>query len=194
MAGVGQPFSSTLLFVWIGVGLFWVFLACALRGWGRALDEENKFLRTFIEQALKVQENDRAQFNAFLGHLECALKPGEIIDRQTIVQIKREKLTDPTVLTQLDTEATALREAFYFLYPHAEVEPLRTSTAQLFNELLEINRGQWDLEDQVRAATTPEAQFQAAYQARQSNTARVGLKNKINQLFQVIPEHKHYQG
>jgi hypothetical protein len=56
------------------------------------------------------------------------------------------------------------------------------------SELFSLNRIQWELEDKVRNKKT----WEAAIEARNNNSKRVEVKNKINELFNFPIEQKEY--
>ena len=117
---------------------------------------------------------------------------GELIDKITILELKRDRITDPAkrpnVLTELSELSTIL-------------ESLTLSNAQeirdLTTELTMINSDLWDIENHKRACEAAK-QFDAAFlqSARQvylKNDQRAQIKRRINQLSgSSIVEEKSY--
>jgi len=77
-----------------------------------------------------------------MGCLEIAVSHGEVIDKITILAIKRDKITDPVKLRHIKRELTTLRgcwDASGLPWPAPEARALE-----------EVNRALWDVEDELR--------------------------------------------
>ena len=73
---------------------------------------------------------------------------GELIDKQTILQIKRERIADAAKLQHVEHELTLLgQQAQAFLASCAQ----RAEIEQLAEQLHAVNAALWDLENEVRA-------------------------------------------
>jgi hypothetical protein len=112
-------------------------------------------------------------------------KPGELFDRMTILMLKALYLRKKVPEHELD-EAAHLQSIFM---DKLTTENDRTLAMNLFNELYRTNEVQWELEDKVRS----EKSWEAAVAARDNNTRRVNIKNRINKLFGYSEELKSYK-
>lgn len=117
---------------------------------------------------------------------------GELIDKITILQIKRERLTGADALAHVAQELEALSVLAAPVL--AGDETARTLAAQLkaLNEIL------WDIEDRIRdkeAAGQFDAEFVAlARSVYQRNDQRAALKRELNrQLGSELVEEKSYR-
>ena len=71
---------------------------------------------------------------------------GELIDKITILEIKREKISDSKSLEIVDKEYTLLKQtAKENLKINSEIE-------NLWNNLKEVNLKLWEVEDEIRLA------------------------------------------
>ena len=114
--------------------------------------------------------------------------PGEVADRLSIVQIKKNKLTDLTELNKLDLEEFNLRiiknQLCFWRGPGS-----KQFIDNEISKLVEINTRQWDFEDLVRKE--PETGY-AAKEARNCNTERSKVKDSVNFFFGYPTDPKHY--
>ncbi|MES2940511.1 MAG: DUF6165 family protein [Pseudomonadota bacterium] len=120
---------------------------------------------------------------------------GELFDKITILQIKRERIADPAKVGNVQRELALLQEvaAAFAAGPHKE--PL----ALLVRELHAINGTLWDLENEVRAfarTDTFEAPFiAAARDIYAGNDRRAAVKRDINRLLgSALVEEKDHSG
>jgi len=114
--------------------------------------------------------------------------PGDVVDKIVILGIKVEKLTegDPRshkIVTELAYGLDFLEDMLIYKPVNAE------ALARLADELCDINRAQWNMEDRVRS----EKSWEAAQAARENNNLRVAKKNEINRLFGWMEEVKEYK-
>lgn len=112
---------------------------------------------------------------------------GELIDKITILEIKTERLTDPTALANVKRELALLLAAL----------PAIDGLAPLRQELAAINRRLWDIEDAIRAKESKQSfddEFVAlARSVYRTNDERARIKRDINLLLQSpLIEEKHY--
>ena len=112
---------------------------------------------------------------------------GELIDKITILEIKTERLTDPTALANVKRELALLLAAL----------PAIDGLAPLRQELAAINRRLWDIEDAIRAKESKQSfddEFVAlARSVYRTNDERARIKRDINRLLQSpLIEEKHY--
>lgn len=74
--------------------------------------------------------------------MEIEVSVGEIVDKLSILQIKKENITDEVKLANVTKE---------FLYLHEIVfAKLNVSHEDQYSKLLDINRQLWNIEDRIR--------------------------------------------
>jgi len=110
---------------------------------------------------------------------------GELFDKQTILQIKRERIADEAKRAHVLRELELLDGIALRLLMDAPQDAASTVTG-LVAELHAVNSGLWDLENTVRAAESAgrfDGGFvQAARAIYAGNDKRAALKLRINQL------------
>ena len=120
------------------------------------------------------------------------VSPGELIDKITILEIKRERLRDPQrqvfVLRELDLLSAARDRQIKQL---AELD-------RLTRDLRATNERLWDVEDQIRACETVNdfgPRFvELARAVYRENDHRANLKREINMLLgSELVEQKQYR-
>jgi hypothetical protein len=117
---------------------------------------------------------------------------GELIDKITILEIKRERITEPLAQTHIAQEHRLLSATGALAL---QVEAVRA----LADELRRVNAALWDIEDAIRAAER-KAQFgpgfvRLARSVYKANDARAALKRRINDLLgSDLVEEKSYAG
>ncbi len=119
--------------------------------------------------------------------------PGELLDKLTILQIKSERIADPTKLANVKAELAVVEAT--------RRQRITESTAvlALMRELKEINEGLWDIENRIRECEKSQdfgsefiAQARAVYQ---TNDRRAEVKKKLNELLGAkFREEKEYAG
>ena len=118
--------------------------------------------------------------------------PGELIDKLTILRIKTEEIADPAKLANINSEREALQaEADRHLAPSNEL-------SALWQQLYEINRTLWQVEDDIRACDAAgefgETFVKLARQVYVTNDRRAEVKKKINLLLgSDLVEEKSYE-
>ena len=116
---------------------------------------------------------------------------GELIDKITILEIKREKISDSKSLEIVDKEYTLLKQtAKENLKINSEIE-------NLWKNLKEVNLKLWEVEDEIRLAEKNkifnEKFIELARSVYKLNDNRSKLKSKINHLTgSSIKEIKQY--
>lgn len=106
---------------------------------------------------------------------------GELIDKQTILQIKRERISDAAKLQHVERELALLgQQAQAFLASCAQ----RAEIEQLAEQLHAVNAALWDLENEVRALDRAECFDErfvaAARKIYAGNDRRAAIKLAIN--------------
>ncbi len=117
---------------------------------------------------------------------------GELIDKITILDIKRERLTGEGPLANVGRELEALRAIAGPLLAGDEI------TRDLMGRLKALNEALWDIEDRIRdkeAAGVFDAEFvELARSVYKRNDERAALKRQLNlQLASEMVEEKGYK-
>ena len=118
---------------------------------------------------------------------------GELIDKITILEIKRERLTSKVALTNVCNELAALEVTLRIAH---EGNPILTS---LKSRLKKINEALWEIENKVRmkeALKVFDQEFiELARAVYFENDARGRIKRQINNLLDSeFVEEKQYTG
>jgi hypothetical protein len=120
------------------------------------------------------------------------ISPGELIDKITILEIKRERLADAPKLANARYALDRLQEArTQALAPKAELGRLEA-------ELKAVNERLWEIEDEIRDCER-RADFGAAFvalarQVYRQNDRRAELKKAIDRLYgSAMTEEKSYR-
>ena len=117
---------------------------------------------------------------------------GELLDKITILEIKAERIKDPAKLANVRNELDALAGLSAGL-------GLGDDSRPLVDELGQVNRRLWDIEDRLRALERAEAfgqEFVAlARSVYRENDRRAHLKRRLNELTgSALIEEKSYSG
>ena len=115
---------------------------------------------------------------------------GEIIDKLSILQVKKTKISDEKKLEFVNKE-------FEILYNLSSVYLDNLEIESLYHQLVEINSSLWDVEDKLRVLEKKnifEGEFiSLARKVYFTNDERFSLKNKINDLTNSeVREQKEY--
>jgi len=119
---------------------------------------------------------------------------GELIDKLSILQVKKNKISNEEKLTLVNKE-------FELLYNLSSVYLDSNEIENLYHQLCEVNEKLWDVEDRLRVIET-EKKFEEEFidYARKvyfTNDDRFRLKNEINQLtdseIREVKEYVKYQ-
>jgi len=121
--------------------------------------------------------------------IECPVSVGEIFDKVSILQIKKEKINNLEKLNYIEEELASLLEKLNLLE--------KIGTPEFLNRLREINLKLWVLEDQLREKEIEKdfgAQFvEMARKVYQLNDKRFEIKSEINTIFNSqVREVKSY--
>lgn len=123
--------------------------------------------------------------------MKIEVSVGEVVDKITILEIKREKIKDPVKLRYIENELSTLQDA---LKNENVVIP-----KEMIMELKNINSKLWDLEDLIREKEKQNI-FDQHFIVLARNDAifndeRFLAKNKINNYCDSnIKEQKSYEG
>jgi hypothetical protein len=124
--------------------------------------------------------------------MEIKVSVGELLDKITILEIKKNKIQDPLKL------ANVTKEYSYLLQKLNELDIIgRGSFNRYYNDLLEVNMELWDIEDGKRNCERTqdfgEHFVQLARQVYLKNDLRASIKKQINTNYgSEIVEEKSY--
>jgi hypothetical protein len=116
---------------------------------------------------------------------------GELIDKLSILQVKKLKITNPEGLKYVSEE-------FELLYNQSEVYFKVNEIKSLYESLTEVNSTLWDVEDKLRVFES-EKKFDQEFielsrKVYYTNDERFRLKNEINLItLSKIREVKDYK-
>jgi hypothetical protein len=116
---------------------------------------------------------------------------GELIDKLSILQVKKIKITNPEGLKYVSEE-------FELLYNQSEVYFKVNEIKSLYESLTEVNSTLWDVEDKLRVFES-EKKFDQEFielsrKVYYTNDERFRLKNEINLItLSKIREVKDYK-
>ena len=116
---------------------------------------------------------------------------GELIDKLSILHVKKTKVSNEQKLTFINTEFELLYNMSSFYLNDEEI-------SKLYHKLVEINSQLWDVEDELRVIeSTKEFDVNFIELSRKvyyTNDERFSVKNKINELTNSdIREQKDYK-
>ena len=126
--------------------------------------------------------------------MKIEVSNGEVLDKYSILQIKSERITDPTALNNIRRELESLQPA---------VDAIRSleSSGTLYSlqdQLLEVNTSLWEVEDVLRGLEKSQdfgpSFVDAARSVYQLNDRRAAVKKEINLLTgSNLIEEKSYE-
>lgn len=122
------------------------------------------------------------------GIIKVPISIGELCDKYTILQIKREKICDEIKLSKIECEINYLQPM---------IDDIDISL-NIINDLKEVNTTLWGIEDNIRVKESrkqyDEEFVELARSVYFTNDIRFDIKNKINSLYNsVIFEVKSYE-
>mgnify|MGYP001329026857 FL=1 len=124
--------------------------------------------------------------------IEIPVSFGELIDKLTILEIKKSKITDNEKLKNIQLEFELLNKKY-------RTKLKDTKELQVFYDaLLEVNHKLWKIEDKIRILENNkefnEEFIDLARSVYKSNDERFAIKNEINKTFDSeIQEQKEYE-
>jgi hypothetical protein len=121
--------------------------------------------------------------------MKIEVSNGEIADKLTIIEIKKERIKDKTKLANLEKEYKVLNEA---------AEKIIDKNNPLYRELYEINSQLWKIEDHIRDLERKKEFNDDFIRTSRSvyftNDRRSEIKRKINELTgSALTEEKSYE-
>ena len=123
--------------------------------------------------------------------LTVPVSVGELIDKLSILQVKKLKITNPEGLKYVSEE-------FELLYNQSEIYLQVHEIKSLYESLTEVNSALWDVEDKLRVFESEkkfdEEFIDLARKVYYTNDERFRLKNEINSItLSKIREVKDYK-
>lgn len=122
--------------------------------------------------------------------------PGELIDKITVLQIKKERIQQPERLANIERELSLLEETKEKYFPH---DPeFEKKIIELESALKKSNEKIWDMGEKIRELGDVKIFNQefseVAHGIHISNDARAAIKKEINMLLgSSIIEEKSYK-
>ena len=118
--------------------------------------------------------------NTKLNKILAEISAGELVDKITILEIKREKILDQTKLIEVNKELNSLKNTF-----EKEISD-KSKIKNLIEELKKINFELWDMEEGKRKAeknkSFDENFIQLSRNVFKGNDKRAKIKLKINEI------------
>lgn len=133
----------------------------------------------------------RQRLAAQAGAVRVEVSPGELLDKISILEIKRARMTDAAKLRNVQTELSALQTV------RDQTLPVSDEVAALARELMEVNTALWEVEDEIRLCERARdfgGRFvELARSVYHHNDRRSKVKRRINDLLQAgMVEEKAY--
>ena len=130
--------------------------------------------------------------NTKLNKIFAEISAGELIDKITILEIKKEKITNKDKLVEIEKELLSLNDTMKKFIPN------NSQISKFKNNLKDINLQLWDIEDGKRSAEKNndfgEKFIELARKVYKFNDERAKIKLAINNtLGSNIKEVKSYE-
>jgi hypothetical protein len=133
--------------------------------------------------------------------VQIEVAPGELIDRITILEVKRDSISDSEKLQHVKNELETLNASATKVREHLEGNKLYKkleSLAYCTGELKVVNKMIWDVLQKQRDLENDkdlgEEFIEVSLQVYHANDRRAALKRKINELLDTdIAEVKEYK-
>lgn len=123
--------------------------------------------------------------------MKIEVSNGEILDKLSILQIKKESIKDKDKFLNIEKEHNYISEVSQYILKEEVI-------ANLFQSLIQVNRQLWDIEDKIRlkekALTFDEEFISLARSVYITNDKRADIKKQINLLSNSeFVEEKSYE-
>tara|TARA_Y100001970_G_C14247657_1_gene869474 strand:+ start:665 stop:1054 length:390 start_codon:yes stop_codon:yes gene_type:complete len=124
--------------------------------------------------------------------IEIPVSFGELIDKLTILEIKKSKITNKEKLKKIQLEYELLNKKYQTILND------RKELQVFYEALLKVNNKLWEIEDKIRIFENNkefnEEFIDLARSVYKSNDERFAIKNDINETFDSeIQEQKEYE-
>lgn len=124
--------------------------------------------------------------------IEIPVSFGELIDKLTILEIKKSKITNKEKLKKIQLEYELLNKKYQTILND------RKELQVFYEALLKVNNKLWEIEDKIRIFENNkefnEEFIDLARSVYKSNDERFAIKNDINKTFDSeIQEQKEYE-
>lgn len=122
------------------------------------------------------------------------IAPGELVDKLTILEIKFERIEDPEKRANIYRELKTIRKCYARFFEHSAAI---TGITRLREQLRDINRKLWDIEDEIRECERMgdfgDRFIDLARSVYRTNDERAALKRRVSQMFDSpFVEEKSY--
>lgn len=125
--------------------------------------------------------------------LKIPVSIGELIDKLSILQVKKIKIQNPQSLKFVSEEFDLLKDLSQSFLENENIETL-------YNQLIEVNSNLWDVEDKLRVYESEkrfdEEFVELARKVYYTNDERFRLKNEINLItssqIREVKDYKKY--
>ena len=124
--------------------------------------------------------------------IEIPVSFGELIDKLTILEIKKSKITNKEKLKKIQLEYELLNKKYQTILND------RKELQVFYEALLKVNNKLWEIEDKIRIFENNkefnDEFIDLARSVYKSNDERFAIKNDINETFDSeIQEQKEYE-
>ena len=124
--------------------------------------------------------------------IEIPIYCGELVDKLTILQIKKIKIKEKNKLEQVN------KEFEYLMKTYSDILKKFPNLNEMYDRLYQINLKLWEIEDKVRLFEKNDKFDQSfidlARNVYQTNDLRFTIKNEINEyLNSDVKEQKSYE-
>ena len=124
--------------------------------------------------------------------IDIPISCGELIDKLTILQIKKIKINDKNKLEQVN------KEYEYLMKTYSDILKKFPNLNEMYDRLYQINLKLWEIEDKIRVCEKNDKFDQSfidlARNVYQTNDLRFEIKNEINEyLNSDVKEQKSYE-
>jgi len=125
--------------------------------------------------------------------LKIPVSIGELIDKLSILQVKKIKIQNPQSLKFVSEEFDLLKDLSQSFLGNENIETL-------YNQLIEVNSNLWDVEDKLRVYESEkrfdEEFIELSRKVYYTNDERFRLKNEINLItssqIREVKDYKKY--
>jgi tetratricopeptide (TPR) repeat protein len=158
-----------------------LFRQAAIDGWSDVFAE----MRSALEPVARARTR---------SDVTVAISPGELLDKWTILQIKRDRVRDPEALGSVEAQLDAMRAARLSILTKC------AEAGRLELQLRTVNESLWTIEDDLRACEClnkfDEEFIRLARSVYRNNDERAALKRQVNDLLrsplQEVKLHPSY--